>query len=43
MSDETRRAEIAERRLADTLLFGLTLATVMGERLEPTPLPSSEV
>jgi len=43
VSDETRRAEIAERRLADTLLFGLTLATVMGERLEPTSLPSSEV
>jgi hypothetical protein len=39
VSDEARRAEVADRRLADTLLFGLTLATVMGERLEPTPLP----
>lgn len=37
--DEQLRAEVAERRLADTVLFGLTLATVMGERLEPTPLP----
>jgi hypothetical protein len=39
LKDEQLRAEVAERRLADTLLFGLTLATVMGQRLEPAPLP----
>lgn len=39
LADESRRADVAERRLADTLLFGLTLATVMGQRLEPIPLP----
>jgi hypothetical protein len=39
LEDEQLRAEVVERRLADTLLFGLTLATVMGQRLEPAPLP----
>jgi hypothetical protein len=39
LADESVRADVAERRLADTLLFGLTLATVMGQRLEPIPLP----
>lgn len=40
LDDEQLRAEVAERRLADTLLFGLTLATVMGQKLEPAPLPN---
>jgi hypothetical protein len=39
LAEESQRADVSERRLADTLLFGLTLATVMGQRLGPTPLP----
>jgi hypothetical protein len=37
--DKTARPDVITRRLADTLLFGLTLATVMGERLPDRPLP----
>lgn len=33
-ADESSRADVVSRRLADTLLFGLALETVMGERLE---------
>jgi hypothetical protein len=35
--DEGSRADAVARRLADTLLFGLALETVMGERLEARP------
>jgi hypothetical protein len=35
---EDGEAEIAERYLSDVLLFGLKLATVMGERLPGDPL-----
>jgi hypothetical protein len=38
--DESARPDVITRRLADTLLFGLTLATVIGERLPDRPLPS---
>lgn len=41
LEDEQLRADVVERRLADTLLFGLTLATVMGQRLEQVPLPNA--
>jgi hypothetical protein len=37
--DQEVQRDIAERRLADTLLFGIKLATVMGQRLDPEPLP----
>jgi hypothetical protein len=36
--DEAGEAEVAERYLPDVLLFGLKLATVMGERLPEEPL-----
>lgn len=37
--DEESRADVIDRRLADTLLFGLTLATVMSQRLDDQPFP----
>lgn len=38
-TEEEARADILDRRLADTLLFGLTLATVMSQRLDDQPFP----
>jgi hypothetical protein len=39
LDDDAARADLADRRLADTLLFGIKLSTVMGKRLDDSPLP----
>jgi len=37
ITSEEARTDVIARRLADTLLFGLTLATVMSQRLDDEP------
>ena len=37
--DATARVDLEDRRLADTLLFGIKLSTVMGQRLDDSQLP----
>jgi hypothetical protein len=39
LDDDAARADLADRRLADTLLFGIKLSTVMGQRLDDSLLP----
>jgi hypothetical protein len=40
VDDKTSEEEVFTRRLADVLLFGLKLSTVMGETLDESPLPT---